>query len=80
MQLFPEEWLDLVLKVDVLLRLENADGQSLRVAVDVTTSKALVPQKFQMISSRLFGLARRELNIDCHWVVLVNADSLPLSR
>ena len=34
----PSLWLDLIFKTDVLLRLQNIEGQSLRIAVDVTTN------------------------------------------
>lgn len=73
----PEEWLDLILKVDVLLSLQNIEGRALRIAVDITTSPLEVANKMEMISSRLFQIARRKLEIDCHWVVLVNPLSLP---
>ena len=73
----PEEWLDLIFKTDSLLRLQNIEGQSLRIAVDVTTRRAEVISKMEMISSRLFNLARKDLSIDRHWVVLVNSQSLP---
>lgn len=73
----PEEWLDLIFKVDVLLSLQNIEGRALRIAVDITTSPVDVADKIEMISSRLFQIARRKLEIDRHWVVLVNPLSLP---
>lgn len=73
----PEEWLDLIFKTDVLLRLQNVEGQNLRIAVDVTTLPREVPNKLDMISSRLFKIARKDLAIDRHWIVLVDPQSLP---
>jgi hypothetical protein len=72
-----EEWLDLIFKTDSLLRLQNIVGQSLRIAVDVTTRRSEVQGKMDMISSRLFKLARKDLAIDRHWVVLVDSQALP---
>lgn len=73
----PEEWLDLVLKIDVLLRLENMDGQSIRIGVDVTAQREDADYKLSTISSKPFRLARRELEIGKHWVILVKPKSLP---
>lgn len=73
----PEEWLDLILKVDILLRLENMDGQSIRVGVDVTAQREDADYKLSMISSKPFRLARQELGIGKHWVVLVTPKSFP---
>lgn len=72
-----EEWLDLIFKTDFLLRLQNIEGQSLRIAVDIATSAKEVLNKMEMINSRLFQLARRDLEIDRHWIVLVNPQALP---
>ena len=73
----PEQWLDLIFKTDSLLRLQNIEGQNLRIAVDVTTRRSEILGKMDMISSRLFKLARKDLAIDRHWVVLVDSQSLP---
>lgn len=73
----PEQWLDLIFKTDSLLRLQNIEGQNLRIAVDVTTRRSEILGKMDMISSRLFQLARKDLGIDRHWVVLVDSQSLP---
>ena len=72
-----EQWLDLIFKTDSLLRLQNIEGQNLRIAVDVTTRRSEILGKMDMISSRLFKLARKDLAIDRHWVVLVDSQSLP---
>ena len=73
----PEQWLDLIFKTDSLLRLQNIEGQNLRIAVDVTTRRSEILGKMDMISSRLFKLARKDLAINRHWVVLVDSQSLP---
>ncbi len=67
----------MIFKTDSLLRLQNIEGQSLRIAVDVTTRRSEVFSKMEMIISRLFKLARKDLAIDRHWVVLVDSQSLP---
>jgi hypothetical protein len=73
----PDLWLDLILKVDSLLSLQDLDGKALRIGADVTTSAAEVPDKFAAIRSMPFQAIRKELKIDKHWVVLVSAFSLP---
>ena len=73
----PSEWLDLAFKTDVLLRVENMQGEYLRIAVDVTADPAKVESKFKTISSRSFAAARKELGINYHWVVLVDVNALP---
>lgn len=73
----PEEWLDLALKVDALLRLENQNGQFVRVGVDVTSNPEQVNYKLNLIGSAPFFQARKELNIQQHWIVLVDFKRLP---
>jgi hypothetical protein len=72
-----ELWLDLVLKIDSLLSLQDLDGKALRIGADVTLSPSEVVSKFAAIRSMPFQAIRRELNIDKHWVVLVSASALP---
>ncbi len=57
--------------------MQNANGKSLRIAVDVTANPTKAGSKFQTISSRRFAAARKELEIDRHWVVLVDPVFLP---
>jgi hypothetical protein len=73
----PELWLDLILKIDSLLSLQDLNGNVLRIGVDVTTFAAEVPEKFAAVQSTPFRLARQELKIDRHWIFLVSALSLP---
>lgn len=73
----PEEWLDLALKVDALLRLENQNGQFVRVGVDVTSNPEQINYKLNLIGSTPFFQARKELNIQQHWIVLVDFKRLP---
>lgn len=73
----PHEWLDLALKVDTLLCLENQHGQLVRVGVDVTSNPEQVDYKLNLIQSKPFFPARKELNIQQHWVVLVDFQRLP---
>jgi hypothetical protein len=73
----PELWLDLILKIDSLLSLQNLDGKALRIGADVTTSSAEVMNKFTAIRSMPFQAIRQELKIDKHWIILVSASSLP---
>ena len=72
-----EEWLDLSLKVDCLIRLENEHGDSLRVGVDVTWNPEEVWRKLLLIQSRPFQVAREKLGIAKHWIVLVQPHHLP---
>jgi len=73
----PDLWLDYILKVDCLLCLQDFNGKTLKIGVDVTTFPAKVDEKFSEISSIPFHRARQELGIEKHWVVLVSALSLP---
>lgn len=72
-----EEWLDLVLKTDALVKLEDDAGRSLRIAVDVTVRETELADKLSCISSREFRLIRRRLSIAQHWILLVKPDALP---
>lgn len=72
-----EEWLDRVLKVDCILRVEQADGTIQRVAVDVSSNLTKAQSKFNEIMQSSFWSARRELMIDRHWIVLINTKKLP---
>jgi hypothetical protein len=73
----PELWLDLILKIDTLLSLQDLDGKALRIGADITTSTTEVLDKFAAIRSIPFQAIRQELKIDKHWVILVSASSLP---
>lgn len=71
------EWLDLIFKVDVLLRLQDLEANSLRVGVDITTNASEAFSKIEMIQSRLFRSARKELDIAQHWVVIISSQTPP---
>lgn len=73
----PDLWLDLILKIDSLLSLQDLDGKTLRIGADVTISPSEVDSKLSAIRSMPFQSIRRELKIDKHWVVLVSASALP---
>lgn len=70
-------WLDLVLKTDCILLVENIDGQTQRVAIDVSANIDKAQSKFTEISQPSFFSARSELKIDRHWILIVNPDDLP---
>lgn len=72
------EYLDLVLKTDCILLLEDSKGESYRVAVDITLNKNKIEEKLQEINRSSFKKARKELGIDRHFVILlpVNYQSL----
>ena len=72
-----EELLDKILKIDCILRVEQADGTIQRVAVDVSSNSTKAQSKFNEITQSSFWSARRELNLDRHWVIVVNAKKLP---
>ncbi len=72
-----EEWLDLALKCDQLISLENESGEKIRIAVDVTSNPEQIKYKFDLIDSHAFHLARMDLRIQKHWIVLVNPNCLP---
>jgi len=72
-----DEWMDKILKIDIILRVEQADGTIQRVAVDVSANASKARSKFDEIRQSNFGTARRELRLDRHWVVLVNEQKLP---
>lgn len=69
----PQQWLDLVLKTDCLLLVENIEGQVLRVAVDVTIDQEKAEEKLEEVRLPSFRAARRELQIARHWIVVVKA-------
>lgn len=69
----PQQWLDLVLKTDCLLSVENIEGQVLRVAVDVTIDEEKASEKLEEVSLPSFRSARQELQIERHWIVVVKA-------
>lgn len=71
------ELLDLAFKTDILLRVQNMQGESLRIAVDVTANRAKAKAKLKTINNYQFAAARKELGIDCHWIVVVNVNALP---
>lgn len=68
---------DLVLKIDTMLCLEDQHGKLLRIGVDPTANLAEVPSKIEQIASQRYRAARRELEIDRHWVLAVNPKALP---
>lgn len=72
-----EEWLDRALKIDCRLCVELESGTVQKVAVDVSANPKLAQSKFDEIMQPKFWAARRELKIDRHWIVLVNAKRLP---
>jgi hypothetical protein len=71
-------WLDLVLKTDCILLVENIDGQNQRVAIDVSANFDKAQSKFNEINQSSFFSARRELKIERHWIVIVNPEDLPI--
>jgi hypothetical protein len=73
-----ECWLDLVLKTDCIMLVENIAGQNQRVAIDVSANFDKAQSKFDEINQPSFFSARRELKIDRHWIVIVNPNDLPV--
>lgn len=71
------ELLDLAFKTDILLRVQNMQGESQGIAVDVTTDRPKAKAKLKTINSPQFAAARKELGVDCHWIVVVNVNALP---
>lgn len=72
------EYLDLVLKCDCIVELENQNGEKIKVAVDVTLDSELVEHKTREIASLSFCAARHELGIDRHWIVVLPGNYLQL--
>ena len=72
-----QEWLDLVLKTDALVRLEDITGRSLRIAIDITARETELADKLSWISSREFRQVRKQLDLAQHWILLVKPDALP---
>lgn len=72
-----EEWLDRVMKIDCRLCVEQESGAIQRVAVDISANPTRAQSKFDEIMQPKFWAARRELKIDRHWIILVNAKKLP---
>lgn len=69
--------LDKVFKIDSILKVETVEGLLQRVAVDVSANVSMVQAKFDEIKQPKFWASRRELQIDRHWIVLVNSKKLP---
>jgi hypothetical protein len=72
-----DQWLDFILKCDCLLLLEDSNGNPRRIAVDVTANPNDVRSKFREIDTKAFQMARADLGIDQHWIVLVSPLALP---
>lgn len=70
-------WFDLVLKADVCLRLENIEGESLSILVDVTSNPRQVFKKYNEMSEQNFAAARRELGFSQQWILLISPEALP---
>jgi hypothetical protein len=73
----PYEWLDLVFKMDFILQVEASDGSFQRVGVDITSNLGTAPNKLNEILQPKFWGARRKLNVDRHWIIVVNPNALP---
>jgi hypothetical protein len=73
----PDEWLDKVLKIDCILKVEQSDRTLQRVAVDVTANWSQFREKYNEITQTKFTKARNELGIDRHWIIGVNPNHLP---
>lgn len=72
-----DEYLDKIFKIDCILQVETIEGKLQRVAVDVSANVSLVRSKLDEIVQPKFWACRRELQIDRHWIILVNAKKLP---
>ncbi|WP_187293896.1 hypothetical protein [Gloeobacter kilaueensis] len=72
----PATWLDLVL-IDAVVRLENIDGSSFRVAVLVTTRDRHALNELGLVKSQNFRAVRSALGIDRHWVLLLDSVAPP---
>ena len=67
------ECLDLVFKTDCLLIIENVDGETLRVAVDITVNLKKAEAKLAEVNSFSFRAVRCDLGINRYWIVVVRA-------
>lgn len=72
------EYLDLILKCDAIIELENEAGRMIRVAVDVTLNSESVDSKVAEVSRLNFHRARTDLGIDRHWVIVLPENFLDL--
>lgn len=70
------EYLDLILKTDCLIELENQEGRLLKIAVDVTLNpnSDFISSKIKEISNLNFQIARQKLGIDRHWVIVITSN------
>lgn len=67
----PTEYLDLILKCDCILTLENKQGKTIRVAVDITLNPYSAKDKKHEIGGINFDNARKALGIDRHWIIVL---------
>ena len=67
------EYLDMILKTDCIIELENQEGELLKVAVDITLNpnSDSISSKVKEISNLNFQIARQKLGIDRHWVIVI---------
>jgi hypothetical protein len=72
-----DTWLDQVIKIDQLIQIEDENGDSHLVGIDVTADAESAATKMRSIDSHSFRQVRRDLGIDNHWVLIIDADNLP---
>jgi hypothetical protein len=75
-----ENWLKIILKSSTVIRLWPMSSQATTIAVDCSGNLRLAQKQFELIQSPEFRAARRELEINQHWSVVIPGFPLQLPK
>lgn len=68
----PTHWWELLF-IDGVIRIENAQGKLIRVAIYLTDNWKVAVKTLEVVESKKFQMLRTDLGIDQHWIVFADA-------
>jgi hypothetical protein len=68
----PNSWWELLF-IDGVIKIENAQGKLIRVAIYLIDNWRTAVKTLEVIQSRKFQMIRTDLGIDQHWIVFTDA-------
>ena len=68
----PEQWLNLVLKANFLIRLWRTKDEPVIVAMNVSGGQEISQTQLELIKSPEFSAAREDLGISKHWCLTIS--------
>jgi hypothetical protein len=75
---FPQEWLNLILKANFLIRLWRTKDEPVIVAMNVSGGQEIPQSQHELIKSPEFSKARKDLGIAKHWCLTIqNLEQAP---